>query len=101
VIVMHVLRRPHLPHLVEVTLIAALLAVVLTLVLVSAVSPGVHPSSGLTSTGHRAAATAPQATSRWLTHPLAPLASRRSPSPWIAAAHSSGGLPAPATRSAG
>ncbi|HET9125487.1 MAG TPA: hypothetical protein VFN65_11435 [Solirubrobacteraceae bacterium] len=88
-IVVHVLRRPHLPHLVEVTLVAGLLAILITLLVAGAVGPGVQSASRLLPVSHRAPA-ASLHTSKWLANPLAPLSSRPSPSPWV-----SSSLPGP------
>jgi hypothetical protein len=82
---MHVLHRPQLPRAIAVTLIAAALALVLTLALAAGVrdlgsthgavsATSVAPT--LTSAGHRPA---------WVSSPFSPLLSAPVAAPWITA----------------
>ena len=83
---MHVLHRPHVPRLVSVSMIAAILAIVISLALASTVNNISQPANGTSMTPHR---TAPAVTSalhtntpRWATNPFSSLLSRPLPQPW-------------------
>jgi hypothetical protein len=85
--VMHVLRRPHLPHAIGVSIAAALLAIVITLLLASTLSDATGPAGGASTLArHHAPATiAVQRTvpaPRWPSDPLASPLSRPLPQPW-------------------
>jgi hypothetical protein len=86
---MHAVHRPHLPRLVSVTIVAAILAIVISLGLATSLStisqpgdaigtPAHHATPALTSTLH---ASAPG----WASNPFANLISRPLPPPWPAA----------------
>jgi hypothetical protein len=86
---MHVVHRPPLPRLVSVSLVAATLAIALSLALASSLSnigqpggntssPAHHTAPGLTSAPHMTVA-------RWATNPFVSLLSRALPPSWLTA----------------
>lgn len=83
---MHVLRRPHVPHAIGVSIAAALLAIAITLFLASALGDGTRPAGVRTLAGHRSpaaiSATRTVPAPRWATDPFASLLSRPLPRPW-------------------
>jgi hypothetical protein len=86
---MHVLHRPHLPPLVSVGIAAAILALVISLALVSSLSNISQPNH---NTGTPLRSTAPTLTSarqtnvpRWDSNPFAGLLGRPLPRPWQSA----------------
>jgi hypothetical protein len=86
---MHSLHHSHLPRLVSVTVAAAILAIVISLALVSSLSNISQPSA---STSMPARSTAPALTSarptnvsRWASNPFASLLIRPLPDPWLSA----------------
>lgn len=79
---MHALRRPDLPHVLVVTLVAAVLAIVLTLALAGSLSDlgsihTTHSGVSAASTTHRAAGPP-----RWALHPFARLGGGPVAEPW-------------------
>jgi hypothetical protein len=90
---MHVLQRPHLPRLISVTVVAAVLAIVISLALASTVS-NLSQSRGNTGTPARHTALAPtgwlQTTApRRMSNPFAdPLNRPLSPLSWPSARRS-------------
>jgi hypothetical protein len=83
VIVVHVLRRPHLPHALEVTLVAGLLAILITLLVTGAIGVTDRSAGGPSRTSHAVPAAGLDTAAGWLANPLAPLSSRRGPSAWM------------------
>jgi hypothetical protein len=86
---MHVLHRPHLPRLLSASIIAATLAIVISLALASSLSNITQPGSGTSIPAHHSA-TAPASSSRttvppWASNPFASLLSRPVPPPWLTA----------------
>lgn len=86
---MHALRRPDLPHVLVVTLVAAVLAIVLTLALAGSLSDlgsvhAPHANVSAASATHRAAG-AP----RWALHPFAHLGGGPVVEPWSSGSPSS------------
>ena len=82
---MHALRRPHLPNALGVSLAAALLAIVITLLLATALAGGTPPAAGVrTLARHPASPTVvqPVAGPRWASDPFAGLLTRPLPPPW-------------------
>ena len=86
---MHVLHRPHLPRPISVSIVAAILAIVISLALASSLSNISQPGNGTSMSGHR---TAPAPTSAlhttapgWASNPFASLLSRPLPQPWLTA----------------
>jgi hypothetical protein len=83
---MHVLQRPHLPRAIGVSVAAALLAIVITLLLAGARDDVSQSGAGSTLARHRApAVTSVQQTvaaERWASDPFAPLLSRPLPRSW-------------------
>lgn len=73
---MHTLHRPHLPRVMTVTVIAALLAIVLTLALATGLND--LASTGPASTVLQASRTG----HAWNASPFAPLLSAPAPEPW-------------------
>jgi hypothetical protein len=84
---MHVLHRPHLPRAITVTLIAAMLAILLTLTLAGAVSDlGSAPSKATSPTPtaavHASASWPGPSTSPFMRIPFSNLLTRPIPAPW-------------------
>jgi hypothetical protein len=86
---MQALHRPHLPRLVNVSVAAAILAIVISLALVSSLS---NISQSNDNTGTPLRSTAPALTGarqtnvpRWLSNPFASLLGRPLPRPWLSA----------------
>jgi hypothetical protein len=83
---MHVLHRPHIPKVITVTMVAGLLAIVLTLAIASAVSD--HAPSTATAYNPPVAAQATPAsseprTSAFTRSPIAPLLTSPITPPWV------------------
>lgn len=86
---MHVLHRPHLPRLISVSIAAAILAIVISLVLASSLSNISQTANGTSVPAHR---TAPALTSAlhttapgWASNPFASLLSRPLAQSWLTA----------------
>jgi hypothetical protein len=84
---MHVLHRPHLPRPVSVSIVAAILAIVISLALVtrlSNISPPVEITGGPAHSAAPALKSALRTTApRWARSPFASLLSRPLPPPWL------------------
>jgi hypothetical protein len=83
---MHVLHRPHVPRLIGVSITAAILALVISLMLASGLNNISQPGGNSNGPVGRAAPAptgALQTTMpRWLSNPFAPLLGRPLPQPW-------------------
>jgi hypothetical protein len=82
---MHVLQRPHLPRAITVTVIAAMLAIVLTLAMASTLRDnGLAPVSARSATaaGQPAATAQAPSTSPFTRSPFTNLLSAPVPRPW-------------------
>jgi hypothetical protein len=83
---MHVLHRPHLLRLISVTVLAAILAIAISLAFarsLSAVSqPSDNPSSSTRNAAPVPATTAQTSAPRWASNPFASLLSRPLARPW-------------------
>jgi hypothetical protein len=86
---MHVLHRPHLPRLVNASVAAFILAIVISLALASGLSRISQPSDNAnTPAQHGAPASVSvlhAAAPRWARNPFASLLSRPLPQPWLTA----------------
>ena len=84
---MHVLHRPHLPRLLSVSIAAAILAIMISLVLAISLSNINEPSNTKgTGTYHTTPAlTTPLHTNapRWASNPFASWLGRPLPQPWL------------------
>jgi hypothetical protein len=78
----HALRRPRLSHSLAVSLVAGLLAIVITLLAVSVAGPRIHSTSGAVPVSRPPATANVHTPPTWLANPFAPLSSRPLPSLW-------------------
>ncbi len=86
---MHVLDRRHLPRLIGVSIAAALLAVVISLVFAAGISNITQPAGNTSVSAHQSApkvtGALPITTPPWASSPFASLVSRPLPHPWVTA----------------
>lgn len=86
---MHVLHRPHLPHLISLSIAAAVLAIAISLALTASISTISQPANNTSTPGQ--IVTAPTSNvlhatmPRWASDPFASLLSRPLPQPWLTA----------------
>jgi hypothetical protein len=83
---MHVLHRPHLPRVISVSVVAAILAIAISLAFARSLDAVSQPSDN-TSISARQPAPVPATTlqtsaPRWASNPFASLLSRPLPQPW-------------------
>lgn len=80
---MHVLHRPHLPRAVTITMIAALLAIAITLILATAVRGLASSSSGSSALSASVPAVHNQtAATTWQLNPFTPVLRKQFVAPW-------------------
>jgi hypothetical protein len=83
---MHVLHRPHLPRLISLSIVAALLAIAVSLALASGLNDISQPGNGTSMPAYHSPATPASALGtavpQWARHPFASLSSRPLPLPW-------------------
>ncbi|HTP23043.1 MAG TPA: hypothetical protein VMJ65_25775 [Solirubrobacteraceae bacterium] len=79
---MHVLHRPHVPRALTVTIIAAVVAIVLTLVLATRLNDLASKPAPTGVAGPPEAAQASTTSHRWNVRPFAPLLSGPAAVPW-------------------
>jgi hypothetical protein len=83
---MHVLHRPQLPRVITVSIVAATVAVVISVALLAGVKSIVEPGNSGTSVRAAAPAVASAAragTPRWAASPFASLTGRPPAQPWL------------------
>ena len=83
---MHVLHRTYLPRLVSASIVAAILAIVISLAFASGLSNISQPGSGTSMAADHSAVAPASArhttTPGWASNPFASLLSRPLPQPW-------------------
>jgi hypothetical protein len=82
---MHAVHRRHLPRAMAVTLIAAVLAIVLTLALAAPLNDLASQSASAGGAGAPTALHVSTTSPRWNLSPFAPLLSAPTPAPWAPA----------------